>query len=264
MQNQFAVWMAAMFGLTQCTEDLETEDTDPLPTSALVGTWMDVRTQYTSEGVDRDWVDTQRRTVIVELDGDILRFRNCLDGETVEVTVEGDTLTPADDSFPVLRLSGDDVLVPVNDTGTTDVALYRQSSAVLADLALTEPREISVWTELCLETGVSAVGQSRLAFRATNVYVGATIGMEFESPFAFDAEQILSYGGEVDDGTVTGAYDVATIGAGTLSNPRGSLVVSESSTWDFTASLTMTSSQDGGDQPIEGVLNVEPQWFNGE
>lgn len=272
MQNQFAVYLAVMFGFTSCTETETDESTDGLNDTALVGTWVEVRTTYAvvEESSEPEWSSTHRKTIIVEREGDTLHFRNCLDGTSVTATLENAEVTLEGDDYPVLRLSGEDMLIADEDVGDTEVTLTRFSAstnAVMASLNLTQPGNLSIWTQLCLETVVSDSDGYRMAFKATNSLLGVMVGMDFESPTQFDVAQTIPYGGEGEADTVTGEYAVPDLGTGTLANPVGSLVASESTTWDFLADLTMVSTGDddsSGAVQITGTLNVDPEWFNAE
>ena len=70
--------------------------------------------------------------------------------------------------------------------------------------------------------------------------------------------------GRDPDNDVTGSFILPDIGAGTLSNPEGTVIVSNSDTLDFQANLTMWNSLDDSDVQIEGLLNVNPDWFAAE
>lgn len=255
MQNQFALWLAIMFGFTSCAEETDTDDSTSGPD--LVGTWMEVRTTR----VDDDWLSTERSTIIVERDGDQLRFRNCVDDASATATLQDDTTVVINSNrYPDLRLSGADTLTATLDN--TDVTLQRIDTAtrpVLAALSLQQPGNLDVWTQLCLETRVSDDDGYRLAFRASNSLMGVMVAMDFESDVAFTQQ---TFGYPDAQRTVSGHFALEGQ-TGTLSDPSGSLVISDSTTRDFQANLFMTSS-DSSTIEINGLLNVDPQWFEAE
>lgn len=271
MQNQFAVYMAAMFGFTSCSE-LVTDETNPeLANEALVGTWVEVRTTRTSVDSDADWVSTHRKTIIVEKVGETLRFRNCIDDSSATATVSGDQVTLSSDRYPILNLSEPDVLSGAASVGNTSVSLRRVSeytSAVLASLELSDPREMKTWTQLCLETLVADQLENRVGFKASNSLAGVTVGMTFVSMTPFVADQYLypAPGGEHD---ASGAFvlpgsEPGTSLSGNLSNPSGTVVVSATSSMVFNAALTMTASPGDEATNIGGLLEIDPEWFDTE
>jgi hypothetical protein len=272
MQNQFALWLAAMFGLTQCTEELETQDTDPAPTIELAGTWMEVRTTFDTTNDERVWSGTERKTIIVEKVGDGFRFRDCVEDTEVAATVDEEDVTLSSGDYPVLRLSEPDTLTAVENTGDTEVALYRlttNTQAVVAQLDLSQPQAMNTWSQLCLGTVVAPAAENSLRFKAVNtvpllsgdVVVGMTFG--FPQPVAPgtydypDPQSLL---------TVTGVFSLpGETEAGILSEPDGTLEVSGSDPWTFDADLSMTNSLDAENPlTITGVLSVDPQWFEAE
>ena len=266
MQNQFAVWIAIMFGFTSCTET-----PDEQFASDLVGTWMEVRTTY-AEGDSEEPISIHRKTVILEKVNDRLRFRNCLDDTHATATVEDEKVTLSGDEYPVLELSDDDTLTAVETTDDTEVALYRvstETNTVMADLSLTQPQSMNTWTQLCLDSVVAEDDVNMLSFKAVNSLLGLTVGMTF----TFDAPIVqgqYEYSDAIDTHTATGVYefpgDLNSTVAGTLSSPDGtmSVAVVEDFPWEFTAELTMDSAGDDGSTGeivINAILNVEPEWF---
>lgn len=255
MQNQFALWLAIMFGFTSCTEEGEDNSRDP----DLVGTWMEVRTTQ----VGGDWLSTERSTVIVERDGDQLRFRNCLDNSSVQASVKNKTVTVEGNRYPDLNIS-EDTLTAVSTFNNTEVVLYRldtTTSPVLASLSLQQPGELDMWTQLCLETRVSDNDGYRMAFKASNVLMDIMVTMDLQSDTPFDPSATFSYPDA--QRTVSGSYTLPGGDIGTLTDPAGTLIISESSTRDFQADIVMTSSH-GGTIEISGLLSVEQQWFDTE
>lgn len=269
MQNQFAVWLAAMFGFTQCTE-VVTEDTTPLPETELVGTWVETRTTRAAADDSADWVSTHRKTIIVEQVGGVLRFRNCLDDASVNATVAGEQLTLTAGDYPTLRLSAPDTLTGVAKVGNTAVSLRRVSeyaNAVLAPLELTQPQAMNTWTQVCLETLVADQAENRVAFKARNSLAGVTVGLTFTFATAFQSQQydypdLLNSPDEQN--SVTGIFAISGVGTGALSEPRGTLLVSEGTEVNLYATLTMLNSLDSDDILIDGVLNIDPEWFLAE
>lgn len=269
MQNQFAVWLAAMFGFTQCTE-VVTEDVT-IPASDLVGTWVEVRTSLTSADSDADWVSTHRKTIIVEQVGETLRFRNCLDDTTATATVDGDQVVLSGGSYPVLKLSATDTLTGAAKVNNTAVSLRRVSEnthAVLAPLTLTQPQPMSTWTQVCLETLVADQLENRVGFKASNALVGVTVGMTFVSltPFVADQYDFPAQGGTHN---ATGMFVLpdavpGTSVSGTLSEPNGTVVVSATSNMEFNAALSMTASPGDDTIQIDGLLEIDPEWFDTE
>lgn len=257
MQNQFALWLAVMFGFTSCAEDADDSNGGREPD--LVGTWMEVRTTQSGN----DWLSTERSTVIIERDGDQLRFRNCLDDASVTATAQNKTVIVNSTRYPELQLSDDDTLTAVTTVNNTEVALYRldtTTSPVLADLSLQQPGDLDTWTQLCLETRVSDDDGYRLAFKASNSLMDIMVAMNFESETPFESAQF-----EYPDvqRPVTGQYALPGGDTGSLSDPDGTLVISESGTRDFQANIFMDSSH-GGTIEIDALLNIEQQWFDSE
>lgn len=269
MQNQFAVWLAAMFGFTQCSE-VVTEDTTP-PASDLVGTWVEVRTTLTSADSNVDWVSTHRKTIIVEQIGETLRFRNCLDDTTAIATAVGDQVTLATGNYPVLQLSAPDTLTGAASVDNTTVSLRRVSesaNAVLAPLELIQPQAMNTWTQVCLETLVADQLENRVGFKASNSLAGVTVGMTFVSLTPF-APQPYTYPAPDGEHDASGVFVVpgsvpGTSLSGTLSNPEGTVTVSATTNMEFSASLTMTSSPGDDTFPIDGLLEIDPEWFDTE
>lgn len=264
MENQFALWLAIMFGFTSCTLTEEEQfEAD------LVGTWIEVRTTHSTDG-SAEWVSTERKTVILERVNDRLRFRNCIDDTHATATILDEQVTLSGDDYPTLELSDDDTLTGVTAIDGAEVVLERYSSevnAVMASLDLDQPGDLSDWTQICLETLVSESGDSRLAFKAINSVVGVTIGMNFESTTPFNVAQTLTYSSLNEDDIATGEYDVLGVGAGTLSEPNGTLIVSDNVTWDFLAEMAMVSTaEDVSSNPvsIDALLKVEKRWFETE
>lgn len=263
MQNQFAVWLAAMFGFTQCTE-VVTEDTTPIPETELVGTWVETRVTRATADDSADWVSTHRKTIIVERVGDTLRFRNCLDDISATATVAGGQVTLTTGNYPTLQLSAPDTLTGAAKVGNTEVSLSRVSeyaNAVLAPLELIQPQAMNTWTQVCLETLVADQAENRLAFKARNALAGVTVGLTFTFASALQSDQ---YDYPDQQNEVAGIFAISGVGTGDLSEPRGSLVVSEDALVILQATLTMLNSLDSSDIPIDGVLNIDPEWFLAE
>lgn len=272
MQNQFAVWLAAMFGFTSCSE-LEIEETDPAPTIELAGVWMEVRTTFNTTNDVREWSSTERKTIIVENVGDGFRFRDCLADTEITAAVDDENVTLSSGDYPVLRLSESDTLTAVENTGDTEVALYRlttNSQAVVAQLELADPMEMSTWSQLCLETVVADAAENRLSFKAVSTVPGLTgdvvVGMTFGFPTPV-AGGLYEYPDPQSLLTVTGIFSLPGQPEGTLSDPYvgSTLDVNESDPWTFQANLSLVNSLDPDNAvPIRGVLSVNPQWFEME
>lgn len=265
MENQFALWIAIMFGFTSCTMTEEEQfETD------LVGTWIEVRTTHSTDGND-EWVSTERKTIILERVNDRLRFRNCIDDTHATATVLDEQVTLSGDDYPALELSDDDTLTGVTAIDGAEVVLQRVSAeinTVQAELELTEPQPMNTWTELCLQTLVSDSGENHLAFKATNDFVGVMVGMTFvfDAPIASDQ---YDFSNAIDTQTATGVYELPDEEApvtGTLSEPVGTLIVTANDNipWDFQADLTLQDSNTDGEIDVAGLLQVDSEWFNPE
>ena len=263
MQNSLLILVGTMFGLTQCAE-LPLDEETTVENVNVVGTWMEERITYDTAGDTRDWVSTHRRTIIVEMVDDSLQFRDCLDDTTVTATVEGDLVTLDSADYPVLQLNAEDTLEASesSDTDATVVTLHRfttSTTTALASLSLTQPRPLSAWSQLCLDSVVAPASANQFSFKATNSLLGVTVGLTFD--FA-EPVTAMQYDYADIDNDVSGSFILPDIGAGTLSDPVGTVIVSD--TLDFQANLTMRNSLDDSDVQIEGLLNVNPDWFAAE
>lgn len=265
MQNSLLMMLGALFGLTQCAE-VQLDDTTTVEDVNVVGTWMEERTTYDTSGDTREWMSTHRKTIIVELVDNTLRFRNCLDDSAVTATVDGDQVTLDSADYPVMQLDATDTLVASesSDTAETVVTLHRfttSTSTALAQLSLSKPRPLSTWSQLCLDSVVAATDANQFSFKAINDLYGATVGLTFD--FA-DRLAEIGYVYPNADNQISGSFILPDTGAGSLSNPVGSVTVSKSTTMDFMADLTMTSSLDDSAIQVVGTLNVDPDWFVSE
>ena len=256
MQNQFAMILAAMLGLTQCTEEFETEKAESEPTAELAGTWMEVRTTNDSDG---NWESTWRSTVIVEKQGEQVIFRDCIDNTALTAEVVGQRVTLPSADYPVMQLRGGNRLVPVgNDSSVELRRLDASSQAVLADFFMDQPTANADWTSLCLQTLVSDTQPNQLGFRASNSLMGAVVGMTFTMADPIADGQ---YEYPDADNSISGTFAITGLADGTLSNPVGTVVISTGSTLELQADLDMDNSATGGDIGLSGLLRVNADWF---
>lgn len=258
MQNQFAMLLAAMFGLTQCTEKLEKENAEAEPTAELAGTWMEIRTTQDNAGA---WQSTERKTIIITGQGASVQFFDCLDDTRLTANVVGTSVSLPSADYPRLQLEGGNRLVSFASVGTTQVELRRLSTStqpVLASFAMSAPQPNSDWSRLCLQTFVSASEPDQLSVKASNDPMGAVVGVTFTMAESFVAGQ-FTY--PHLDNDVSGTFAITGLATGDLSNPDGTLVISESDTLDLQADLTMDNSATGSGIGLSGLLQVGTNWL---
>lgn len=244
-------------GGSDSTEDFERNGDGGL--SAFEGTWIRTNDNYyTANG---QTFKLRRQTIVVEQEGDQLRFTDCIEGTSAVATVDNNTVTFLSAGIPSLQVVNDATLQSTLDFGgaKTDVVLTKVSDETEyriaeLDLEVRVPAVVSNWDQVCVETVLqgSTLIKVKTVDNASAVSVGLNIVLsgavspgQYEFP---SATQSL-------DGYLNSVLDV------TLFNPTGTLIVTQSSTTDFLLDVEFENDVDNTLVPVDGSIYFDPVWF---
>jgi len=242
-----------------------------LSNTNLSGTWVQTNVNYAklNSQADYEWVKTRNQTIIIEEANGAVRLTDCMTGTGADASKSGNSLVFALPQIPQLQFVDANTLqTEVSCTSCmppsrTKVQLQRASSdttTALAAVSIVDPVAVTQWDQVCVESIVDGYLQNSVKIRATESNENVTLTASFTAATPFEAG-VYTYPAATASVSATLVTEMGSLG---LSNPTGTLVVSENATTDFTTDLIMQSGLDGSDVSVQGEIEFNPRWFVAE
>ena len=251
------------------------------PAVDLSGTWIQTNVNYFDPAVTKQWMKTRRQTIIVTGAGSTPTFTDCNTGGSLEASVTDNTvsfqglpgvaLTLSEDGNTI---SGTVVAAPNTET---QVVLHKVSAStqeISADLDLTvdlggEIGAVAVdhdqWTQVCISSIVDKLYGDTVDVKATGSEgaFSGSVALKFVSTAAFTTG-VYNYPSEGND--ISGSYTVSLFGSGNLSNPVGTMTLSDSTlTQDFSVDVVMSNTGAvASSMGVSGLLQLKYMWLFSE